>query len=1533
MDHYFCNSPLWDLNVTWNTSDPNFTPCFQATILSWVPCLFLWFFAPFSVRSLMKRQTWTVPWAWLNTAKFLLTLLLVFLSLVDLFYSVISYFDGRPFYLVDFITPLLKTVTFALAASLLILYKLRGVPSSALLFLFWFLSVICGAPRYKYELDRAYRQNLGEAVVPFVSYMVYYAIVLGLFILNFFADLLPISPSYSPKEKSSPYSQASFPSLVTFSWFDPLAWKGYRRPIVLEDLWSLAEDDSVKKIAPKFNKHCRKRSNKNPQSRNVKEGTTRTANGIELKPYSDKVASKEVYPSIWFPLIKTFWPSVLFGFSLKLCNDILIFVSPHILKSLISFMGSEEEVWHGYFYAGGLFIAASFQTLFLAHYFNRMRITGLRIRVALTSAIYRKALNISNASRKESTVGEIVNLMSVDAQRFMELMPHLSLLWSAPLQISLAVFFLWEILGPSVLGGLVVMILVILINIPIARKSDALTMKQMRYKDERIKLMNEILSGIKVLKLYAWETSFEKHIQKIRMKEVNTLKQLAILGSTTAFIWSCAPLLVALTTFGVYLFIDDEHSLDAEKTFATVALFNILKFPLVMLPNMISNLVQTMVSVRRLNKFMNSDELDPNCVTHSASEKEPLVIEKGNFGWGTSVPVLHDIDIKIFDKSLVAVVGTVGCGKSSLLAAFLGEMDLISGRVNTKGSIAYVTQQAWIQNATLRENILFGKEYDYKTYNKVIKACALRSDFALLPGGDQTEIGEKGINLSGGQKQRVSLARAVYSDADVYFLDDPLSAVDSHVGKHIFENVIGPQGLLKNKTRVLVTHGLTYLPDVDEIYVLKNGMISEKGTYKQLIDKKGAFAEFIQTHMLESENDDKPAEGTQDISRPSSPLVYQRVQDRSRPSSPALLRKRSHSASERGSTLSLRQFSYEEGSNFVEQDDDRRNKIIDEEIAMTGNIKWSVFSHYMRAMGWLFVFLAFAFTLLFQVCAVGSNLWLSIWTSRNNTLPDGSQDPEERNWFLEVYAILGLSAGLCAIVADLAPRIGCVKASRALHGYLLHGILRAPLTFTDTTPIGRILSRFSKDVDTMDNKLPMEISDTLYCVMEVIGVLFIITYATPPFLWCIVPLVILYYILQRFYTATSRQLQRLESISRSPIFSHFSETVAGAQVIRAYGAVNRFIQEYEKRMDANQICFHPTVISIRWLSVRLETIGNLIIFCAAFFAVLARGSLSAGLVGLSVSYALQVTGALNWFVRMASSVETDVVAIERVKEYTEIQEEAKWDVPETLPPAKWPQKGNIVFENFKVRYRSELDLVLKGLNFSVNEREKVGIVGRTGAGKSSLTLALFRIIEAAEGAIYIDGIDISTLGLHTLRSRLTVIPQDPVLFSGSLRMNLDPLGVYSDTKIWHALELSHLKEFVKSQAAGLQHEIAEGGENLSVGQRQLICLARALLRKTKVLILDEATAAVDVETDDLIQTTIRQEFSDCTILTIAHRLNTIMDSDRVLVLDHGLIMEYDSPLNLLKNPASLFHSLVKDAGLDVETILSTQSMNGRQLVV
>ncbi|OXB64192.1 hypothetical protein ASZ78_002114 [Callipepla squamata] len=899
--------------------------------------------------------------------------------------------------------------------------------------------------------------------------------------------------------------------------------------------------------------------------------------------------------------------------------------------------------------------------------------------------------------------------------------------------------------------------------------------RQMKYSDQQVKLLSEMLHGIKILKLYAWEPSYQRKVMDIREREVDVLKSCGYLTAYSMLTLTCIPFMVcfikvflyadlfnvlpvavvsgwlksialqylknivSLATFGVYFFLDKENVLTATKVFTSISLFNILRLPLFDLPSVISAVAQTKVSLSRLEDFLFAEDLNPEDVDTNYSGNHAVEIFGASFCWEKNgPPVLKNLTVSIPEGSLVAVVGQVGSGKSSFLSALLGEMEKLEGSVHRRGSVAYLAQQAWIQNGSLQENILFGTNLNRSYYELVLESCALLPDLEQLPNGDQTEIGERGVNISGGQKQRVSLARAVYSNADLYLLDDPLSAVDVHVGKHLFEKLIGPSGLLRSKTRVLVTHNLTILPHADLIIVMEEGKISEMGNYQELISKRANFVELTQVFSAEKKN------------------------EKSTPN---------------------------EGEN---------------------------------------------------ICIVSSDQWKKL---RNN------------------------------------------KEKVATGG----------------------------DLFIVDIRFHYYLRMWLNCTLDVIGTILVITFSSPLFIVVVIPLGYMYFIIQRYYIASSRQIRRLAGASHSPVISHFTETILGGSTIRAFGHQERFIRKNNDVVYENLVYFYNNVISNRWLSVRLEFLGNLMVFFAALFVVLAGNSVSSSAVGLSISYALNIIQSLNFWVRKACEIETNAVSIERVCEYANMDKEKPW-ITSKRPPAGWPDRGIIEFVNYRAQYRKDLGLALNDISFQTRNEEKVGIVGRTGAGKSTLTNCLFRILEGSGGKIIIDGIDISTIGLHDLRGNLNIIPQDPVLFSGTLQSNLDPLGKHSDHELWEALELCDLKSFVESLPKKLLHEISEGGENLSVGQRQLVCLARVLLRKTKVLVLDEATASIDMETDNLVQSTIKREFYNCTILTIAHRIHTVMDSERVLVLDAGRILEYDTPQNLLQRKGA-FSEMVAEAGI------------------
>uniref|UniRef100_A0A8C1VAR3 ABC-type glutathione-S-conjugate transporter n=1 Tax=Cyprinus carpio TaxID=7962 RepID=A0A8C1VAR3_CYPCA len=1304
-----------------------------------------------------------------------------------------------------------------LAVLVIHLERLWGFRSSIFLFLFWTLAVIC--------LLVPLRANIHAIIDEVCVFPVYPTI----------QTLLSRNPC--------PVEDASFLSQVLFWWFGRLVVKGYRSPLKAEDLWSLREQDTSEKIICDLEKEWAKQWAKMQES---------AMNGAQALGYKLNEQNKAKYIQYLQKCLTIVWVSVIMTLSFLFFSLLLGFVRDE-----------DAPLWKGYVFAFLMVLLSCLQSLFNHQYMYMCFTVGMRVKTAVMGLVYRKSLVINSAARRTCTVGEIVNLVSADTQKLMDFVVYFNAVWVAPIEIALCFFFLWQHLGPSALAGIATVILIFPLNGFIAKMRSKLQV-QMTYMDGRIKLMNEILSGIKILKFYAWENAFRERILGCREKELNALKKSQILYSISI---SCTPLClqIAFAMFGVYVLIDEKHVLDAQKVFVSMALINILKAPLSQLPFAMSTTMQVSVSLRRLGKFLCQDELKLDSV-----ERAPY-----HPGECISLPLFSDFPLTqqfIMQRgSLVAVVGHVGSGKSSLLSAMLGEMEKKSGHVTVSGSVAYVPQQAWIQNATLKDNILFGCEMKDSWYQKVLEACALLPDLEILPARDATEIGEKGLNLSGGQKQRVSLARAVYRKADIYLLDDPLSAVDAHVGQHIFEKVFGPNGVLKNKTRILVTHGLSFLPQADLILVIEDGEITEMGSYAELLSRKNTFADFAEAFSVSE---------------------------------------RKESATHRDMGSASIQTMEAISDSEQEQDQEEVGRLTQADKAHTGRVKLEMYVDYFRTIGLAFIIPIIFLYAFQQAASLAYNYWLSLWA--DDPVVNGTQVDTDLK--LGVFGALGFAQGIAIFGTTVAISLGGIIASRHLHLELVNNVLHSPMSFFESTPSGNLLNRFSKEIDSIDCMIPDGLKMMLGYVFKLLEVCIIVLMATPFAGVVILPLTMLYAFIQSFYVATSCQLRRLESVSRSPIYTHFNETVQGASVIRAFGEQSRFILLANSRVDHNQTSYFPRFVATRWLAVNLEFLGNLLVLAAAILSVMGRSTLSPGIVGLAVSHSLQVTGILSWIVRAWTDVENNIVSVERVKEYAETTKEAPWTIEDSPLPSDWPRSGSIGFQEYGLQYRRGLDWALKEISFSVNESEKVGIVGRTGAGKSSLALGIFRILEAAKGKIFIDGINIAEVGLHELRSRITIIPQDPVLFSGSLRMNLDPFDGYTDEEVWRALELAHLKNFVSGLPDKLNHECSEGGENLSLGQRQLVCLARALLRKTKILVLDEATAAVDLETDNLIQSTIRTQFEDCTVLTIAHRLNTIMDYTRVIVMDRGHITEMDSPSNLISQRGQ-FYRMCREAGL------------------
>ncbi|KAK2493984.1 hypothetical protein MC885_018300, partial [Smutsia gigantea] len=871
-----------------------------------------------------------------------------------------------------------------------------------------------------------------------VTFYIYFSLVLIQLVLSCFSDRSPLFSETIKDPNPCPESGASFLSRITFWWITGLMVRGYRQPLEVTDLWSLNKEDTSEQIVPILVKNWKKEYAKSrkqpvkvvysPTDPAKPKGSSKVDVNEEAEALIVKSPQKERKPSLFKVLYKTFGPYFLMSFLFKALHDLMMFAGPEILKLLINFVSDQKAPdWQGYFYTALLFISACLQTLVLHQYFHICFVSGMRIKTAIIGAVYRKALVITNSARKSSTVGEIVNLMSVDAQRFMDLATYINMIWSAPLQVILALYLLWLNLGPSILAGVAVMVLMVPVNAVMAMKTKTYQVAHMKSKDNRIKLMNEILNGIKVLKLYAWELAFTDKVLAIRQEELKVLKKSAYLAAVGTFTWVCTPFLVALSTFAVYVTIDENNILDAQKAFVSLALFNILRFPLNILPMVISSVVQASVSLKRLRIFLSHEELEPDSIERRPVKDGvcPGSSAPGGLPLGLALRQSFLITFSVPEGSLVAVVGQVGCGKSSLLSALLAEMDKVEGHVAIKG-----------------------------------------------------------VNLSGGQKQRVSLARAVYGDSDVYLLDDPLSAVDAHVGKHIFENVIGPRGLLKSKTRLLVTHGIRYLPQVDVIIVMSGGRISEMGSYQELLARDGAFAEFLRTYASGEQEQDSALETTiplllflPGLGGISGPGKEAKQMENGMLVSDAV-------GKQLQSLLSVNSFPF--------------------------MVKLSVYWGYMKAIGLLLSFLSIFLFLCNHVAALASNYWLSLWT--DDPIVNGTQEHTEVR--LSVYGALGILQGVTVFGYSMVVSIGGIFASRRLHLDLLHNVLRSPMSFFERTPSGNLVNRFSKELDTVDSMIPQVIKMFMGSLFSVIGACIIILLATPIAAIIIPPLGLIYFFVQ-----------------------------------------------------------------------------------------------------------------------------------------------------------------------------------------------------------------------------------------------------------------------------------------------------------------------------------------------------------------------------------------------------------------------------------
>ncbi|XP_076884825.1 ABC transporter C family member 4-like [Bidens hawaiensis] len=1250
----------------------------------------------------------------------------------------------------------------------------------------------------------------------------------------------------------SGWATASIISKLFWLWLNPLLSKGYKTPLKVVDIPTLSPEHRAEKLANLFERNW-PNANENSQ-----------------------------HP-VRITLIRSFWTSVLFNACLALIKLSVTYVGPLLIQRFVDYTaGKRSSPFEGFYLILTLLVAKFIEGL-ASHQFNfHCQKLGMMIRSTLITSLYKKGLRLSCSARQSHGVGQIVNYMAVDAQQVADMMVHLHAVWVMPLQVALALIILYTYIGLPAVVALVGLVLVLTCVIFGNNLMNRFQFRLMQNRDKRMKAMNETLNNMRVIKFQAWEEHFKKRIKAFRELEFGWLKKFGYaINGNTIILWS-TPLLVSALTFGSAVLLG--IPLTSSTVFTATSLFKTLQEPIRTFPQSMIALSQAVISLGRLDRFMLTQELDEGAVERlpeSGDGATAVEVRDGSFSWDDEAAngaVVMNLNIDIKKGQLAAIVGTVGSGKSSLLAAILGEMHKISGKVRVCGSTAYVAQSAWIQNGTIQDNILFGLPMNRRKYNDAIKNCCLEKDLEMMEFGDQTEIGERGINLSGGQKQRIQLARAVYQDCDIYLLDDVFSAVDAHTGSEIFKECV--RGALRDKTILLVTHQVDFLHNVDKILVMRDGMIVESGKYDELLETGTNFKDLVSAHetsMQQVEMEPTTSDIVSPKAVPKSPSQHHHEKDQK--------------ASEQSKSSSVG------GS----------SKLIKEEEKETGRVSLGVYKAFVtEAFGWWGPAIVVSLALLWQATVMASDYWLSYETA------DARAASYSPSLFIEVYvAIVCLSFVLVFTRFMSAAIVGQVT-SQVFFKQMLNSVLRAPMSFFDTTPSGRILSRASSDQTNVDTFIPFLMSITLSLYIALLGIIIITCQYAWPTVFLLIPLAWLNYWYRRFYLSSSREITRLDSITKAPVIHHFSESISGVMTIRCFRKQDMFIVENVDRVNGNlRMDFHNNG-SNEWLGFRLEFIGSLYLCISTTFMILLPSSIvKPENVGLSLSYGLSLNGALFSAVFFSSFVENRMVSVERIKQFTVLPSEAEWVKKDNPPPSNWPSRGNVELKDLQVRYRHNTPLVIKGITLSIKGGEKIGVVGRTGGGKSTLIQVLFRLVEPSGGSIIIDGINIATLGLHDLRSRFGIIPQEPILFEGTVRSNIDPIGQHTDEEIWRALERCQLNDVVAAKPGKLDSAVVDNGENWSVGQRQLLCLGRVMLKHSKLLFMDEATASVDSQTDAVIQKIIREDFANCTIISIAHRIPTVMDCDRVLVVDAGYAKEFDKPSRLIERP-SLFGALVQE---------------------
>lgn len=1407
------------------------------------------------------------------------------------------------------------------------------------------------------------------------------------------------------EQEENPFDTANSFSRTIFWWLLPFIKKGFTQELKLTDLYQTPSEDLSKDLGQRL-------------KRRWDEELYRRRDGH--KPSLVRALCRTF--GLWY-VLSGIW--VAFGECIVrplqaislgwLIRDANLYLS---LDGKTSKEDLNQVYWH-VFYDGLVLIFFSIVALVTVHpYTFYTQHTGMKVRVACCHLIYRHALKLSNAATGQTTIGQMVNLLTNDVNRFDVALNYIQYLVVAPIQAVIAVC----ILSSAYLGfyataaGSALLLLYIPFQSLMGRLFGRLRAATATRTDERIRLMNEIIPAMRVIKMYTWEDPFAKLVELARKREVQLIKYTSVLRSINMALFFVSSKIILFISFITYVLLG--YVLDPEIVFVAVTLFNAVRLLMTLFfPYGVAQLAETLISCSRLQEFLElpvrelsrgtqrsrPDELVPrdkivvdsldvsanwtiiNKVFASqdqakSNNSNPKVIEDrkpalstcslggrsvskhslfasstnvhlnsayklaeqlvgGDGQQETAIIALRNITYQVRAGELMIIVGRVGSGKSSVLLSILGELPLASGRLQVQGRVSYAAQEAWIFAGSVRENVLFGKSFDETRYKQVLRVCSLDRDVRLFPQGDQTIVGERGVSLSGGQRARINLARAIYYQADIYLLDDPLSAVDSVVAKHIFKHCIS--GFLKDKAVILATHQTQFINKDTKVLFLRDG---SQISCKSYSDNK-------ELQLFIGSNWDKQDDLSNLKSRSSRMMsavegrksrVAETADGASKlapldPEKQALLEETSSQA-DGSNKLSSANSAATSGSSSASDDETsssigkRSQQAAEAPVSRynaesAGPLKsdGSTYIYYIKACSsCLLVSLVALSNVGTQALFNGSDFWLSYWTdtaqrkaaSANETdfEPQTLTDTLTLNQNALVYTILIGSLFLLTLVRTTCFFLACMRASINLHNRLFNSVLRAPIKFFDYNPIGILLNRVSRDMGIVDDLLPPTAFDTIEIFINVLGILATIAIIYPI---NVIPAILLCAVVatvRLLYMRTVRSIKSIEGVTRSPVFSHLSTSLSGLATIRAFQVESDFEVKFDKYQDVHSSAWFLFIASSRWLGISLDWLSVAYISIITLVMTLTIGTSTSSQIGLAISSALFLSGSFQWGVRQSTELESHMTSVSRIKEYSELPEEpARESAAGCKPAPSWPDRGQIEFSAVNLRYFDNEEPVLRNLTFKVEAGEKIGIVGRTGAGKSSIIAVLFRLTEP-EGHIYIDGLDTKTIGLHDLRKKLSIIPQEPILFNGSIRRNLDPFSEYGDLDLWLALEQVKLKELVRCLPGALDAELKEGGSNFSVGERQLVCLARAVLRQNRIIVLDEATANVDPDTDKFIQRTISESFTNCTRLTIAHRLNTVMDSDRLLVLDAGEVKEFDVPYLLLQNEDGYLSTMVRNAG-------------------